>query len=395
MKKSILLFISIGILASSCEINQKEVNPTDNFVKIFNHPNESFSYYVESVYQLNDGYLLLSGLKNAEESLNEFPTTSLIRTNEIGDLMWSVELDWRAPVGNLINIDGRIGFVAMNAGDNAYFIEINTETGDVSASIALNINMPLAAEVVANGNLVVLSYDYVSWSSVVTVYSSELTRLNSEKLPVGEDLVIPIQRHLNKSSTIYPFFIGNWQNESLSGFFVNCLYNYTLGVRFFGSDGSSTGGWIYSHQIENAVSSLIHKEDDSYAITRYFNRKNFLNPTIEVDVTSLQNFNDSTQNPLPELVTDAKVSSMKALFGEAEYMLFASTSNSNSLVIYKYALDNDELLKTVEVGFADKIEVTQIIQDPEDRGIIILAQLHVIGRYQRPVLIKIPAKDFE
>lgn len=393
MKPHIFSLILLAGTLSSCELNQKDISPTDNFVKIYNHPDENLAFYAESVLQLADGYLILSGIKNYNDNLNEYPTTSLIRTNSLGEVSWSNESEWRAPVSNLLTFNGATGFVAMNASEDAYFVEVNTENGSLS-SRALNLKMPLAAFVNSDGNLAILSYDYVSWSSVISLFSPSFTLLNSVNLFVGDDLVVPVQKHLNKADTQFPFFFGDWQNESLSGFFVNCLSNYTLGVRFFTSDGNSTGGWIYSHQIENAVSSLLHKEGNLYGMTRYFNRKNYLNSTVEVDVTSLQNFNDSTQNPIPEIVPDAKVEAIRATFDNTDYLLFASTTNSNSIVIFKYSLDNDELLKEVEVSFAYNIEVRAIIQDPSDEGIILLAHHFVTGRYLRPVLIKIPKRDF-
>jgi hypothetical protein len=395
MKKYTLILASIFFIVLSCEINQKDILPTDNFVKIYNNSDENIAYFPEAVLQITDGYLMLSGLKNYTENLNEYPTTSLIKTNLMGEIEWAEEYDWRAPVGNLLEFNGTVGFVAMNSSDNAFFVQINLQTGEVSNSYSLNINMPLSAKVNSDGNLIVLSYNYVAWSSVITLFTPAFNKISTEKLFVGDDLVIPVQKHLNKNSTIFPFFIGEWQNETQNGFYINCLYNYSLGVRFFGSDGTSTGGWIYSAQIENAPSSLIHKENNSYGITRYFNQMNYINTSVEVDVNSSQNFNDSTQNPLPILVPDAKVSVTKATFGSTEYMLFASTTNSNSIIIYQYKLDDDALLHKVETDFANKIEVSQIIQNPNDQGIIILGQLHVSGRYLRPVLIKIPARDFK
>lgn len=388
-------FLLLAVLLVSCELNQKDVEPTDNFVKIYNNSDENLAYYVESVFELGDGYLVLSGVKNASENLNEYPTASVIRSNELGEVKWAQDYAWRSPNRNIVEFNGEIGFVAMNNNEDAYFVAIDTETGAEKSSTDLNLNMPLSAYVNVQGNLIVLSYDYVSWSSIITVFSPGFGVVNSQRFAVGEDLVIPVQKHLNKSGTEFPFFIGDWSNSSLSGFYVNCLYNYTQGVLFFGNDGTSTGGWIYSHQIENAISSLLHKEEDVYGVTRYFNNTNYINPSVNVDVTSLQNFNDSTQNPMPELVPNAPVSSVIATFGATDYALYASTSNSNSVVISQYTLDTDELYHKVEVEFASKIEVKQIIQDTKDKGILILAQHYVTGRYLRPVLIKIPVRDFK
>jgi len=395
MNKPHILIALLSVFVLSCEINQKDVVPSDSFTKIYNNPDENLSYFVESVLELNDGFLILSGLKNYSENLNEYPNASIIRTNDRGEIVWANDYAWRAPNRNLVDFNGTVGFVAMDNGDNAHFVAINTESGEEISATPLNVTMPLSCYVNEQGNLIVLSYDYISWSSVVSLYAPSFNQLSYERFPVGDDLVIPVQRHLNKNGGEFPFFIGEWDNSSLSGFFVNCLSNYTQGVLFFNNDGASTGGWIYSHQIDNAVSSLLHKEEDVYSITRFYNGKNYITPSINVDVTSLQNYNDSTNDPLHNLTPSAWISSTRATFGATDYNLFASTTNSNSLIIYQYTLDTDELYHQIEIDFADKIEVKQIIQDSKDNGILILAQNYITGRFLRPVLIKVPVRDFK
>jgi hypothetical protein len=395
MKKHLTLFSLSLFFLVSCEINQKDISPTDNFIKIYNDPNIDLAYFAESILQLSDGFLILTGKKDYANILNEYPTASLIRTNILGEVIWSLDTEWRTPVSELIDLNNAIGFIGMDNDNNVSFIRINTDSGIEESSTSLDISMPLAAHKTIDEKLVVLSYNYVNKSSAISVFSSDLSLISTTYLFVGDDLIIPIQKHLNKSDTQYPFFIGDWKDENTNGFFVNCFYNYSLGVRFFETNGSSTGGWVYSHQIDNAISSLVFKEGDSYSISRYFNKKNYLSPSVTIDVNTSQNFNDSTQNPLAELVSDAKVKVLKIQFEGIDYILFASTTNSNSIVLYQYSLNDNTQLLTKEISFAHKIEIKGILQDHTDAGILILAQHFVDGKYLRPVLIKVPAKDFE
>jgi hypothetical protein len=77
-------------------------------------------------------------------------------------------------------------------------------------------------------------------------------------------------------------------------------------------------------------------------------------------------------------------------------LLFASTTNSNSIVIYQYAIDSlQEPVKTKYFDFENKIEIMDMIQDENDEGIVILGRVYLTGRYLRPIVIKFKKEDFK
>lgn len=393
MRTTIITSVLLTMLVS-CELKQKEFLPTDEFVKVYNHPDENQLHYGYSVLQIEDGFLMLIGVKR-QEIFVQYPTATIIKTNELGEISWTLETDWEAPAPKLLDLDGKIGFIAMDGNKDAHFVAIDPSSGSISGTTALNLTMPLAAQSISGNKFVVLGYNFGSWSSIVSTYSNSLEELNKEELAVGEDFVSSIDEHLRKTNYEYPFFIGEWQNGEQEGFFVNCLYNYTLGVNFFTSEGASTGGWIVVQQVRFAPSSLLHKKGNEFALTRYYYDKNFLSPTIQVDVNDNQNFNDSTQNPLHELPPKAKIKSINVDFDGNTYMLFASNTNFNAISISQYQLNSDELYHTKYVDFSDKIEVIDIIQDKTDEGIVVLVRINITGRFLRPALIKIPKRLFK
>ena len=61
--------------------------------------------------------------------------------------------------------------------------------------------------------------------------------------------------------------------------------------------------------------------------------------------------------------------------------------------MYQYDLESDSLINTLYRNFDERIEVSDYIQT-SDEGIAILAGIHILGKYLRPVLIKIPAETF-
>ncbi len=383
------LFIGGLILfVSACEVNQKDVQPSDEFVKIYNHPDEGISFYPVEVTEIEgSGFLILSGVK-ADTSDIEFPVTHLVKTNTLGEVEWTADYPWLAPAG-IFNISGSVGFVAMDPQLNAYAVQIDMSDGSEQSQHHLEIDMPLKTMVDANNNLVVLGYDYISRSSWVALFSTGFNIQSSTKLNVNADLENQVQKHMNKTGQQFPFYIGQWSEGGQSGYFVNCFYNYSLRSVFL-EGGLTLKGNIYSFQTEASLSSLQQRLGNKYAMTRYYAGNNFLLGEVEVDINTSQNFNDVTGKVLNELTQNAKVLSERISIDASEYILFTSQTNSNTVITYQHAAEADSLLATHVSQFNERIEVADMIQT-KDKGIAIIAQLYILGKYKRPVLIKNPS----
>lgn len=391
------------IFLISCEVNQKDIKPEDQFVKVYNNQDQNLSFFPVSVIQTTDnGYLILNGVKN-DSSLSEYPYATLIKTDQIGTVEWTTETAWLAPAG-LVSFGGNYSFVAMDNQFNANLINIDIGSGNVGSNKALNLKMPLNVYMNNKNQFVVVAYNFVSRSSSIALYDANGNQVNITELNVNEDMIGQIQGHLNKTDDEFPFFIGEWQNDIQSGYFVNCLANYTLRSVFFDNNLNPTGGDIYSFQDKNALSSLVHKENNIYTMTRYYGGNNYIIADVEVDPNTSQNFNEFTQNQIFELVPNAKVISRNIVKDNEDYILLASTTNSNSVVLYQYGMDvTDSTITDNVIGelhaeyidFSDAIEVRDVIQNSKDNGIVVLAQLYFTGRYKRPVLIKIPIDKFK
>jgi hypothetical protein len=388
----------VFLLLSACEINQKDIKPEDQFIKIYNNQNENLSYFPVSVIQTSDGgYLILNGVKN-DSSLFEYPSATLIKTNPIGEIEWTTETAWLAPAG-LIKLGESYSFIAMDKQNDANRINIDISNGNIGGNTELGLKMPLVARTNDANQFIVLAYNYVDRTSVIAMFDQNTTLVNSSELNINTDMVAQIQAHMNKTGSELPFFIGDWANENQSGYFVNCLANYTLRNVFFDKNIEPTGGDIYSFQARDALSSLVNKENNTFAMTRYYGGNNYISTNIEVDPNTSQNFNDYNQKQLYELVPEAKVVSKNIIKDDKNYIIFASTTNSNSVVLYQYSMGDsegeEEAIYAEYIDFSDKIEVRDILQDENDGGIILLLQHYFTGKYKRPVLIKIPLDKFK
>lgn len=389
-----ITFIAILLLIlSGCEINQNEIMPEDGFLKIYNHPDEQLALFAESVVELPEGgYIFISAIKDENAEI-EYPHTSLVRTSKSGEVTWTMDYDWLAPTSKLILQNGSVGFVAMNQQFEAYVISIDPGNGMETAQHALNMTMPLSSYSDEQGNLVVLGYDFVTRSSWISKYNSNFQVQRSNKLPVNTDLEYLVQRHLNKTGQDYPFFIGAYSNTSGSGYFVNCFYNYTLRTVFLDVSSLAATGDIYSFQIEEGISSLIQKSGALFGLTSYYEGNNYIMAGTEIDVLSSGNIKDLPAEPLYELTYRAAVMAGSLITDEDQFALYISQTNDNSLIVYQYDLETDSLVNTLTREFDEGVEVRDFIQT-SDQGIAILAGIYTLGKYKRPLLLKMDPGEF-
>ncbi len=393
MKRKFTYGLLLLLVLSGCEINQKEILPGDSFLKIYNHPEETLAFYPEGVVQLTGGgYLFVSAVKDEESDL-EYPSTQLVRTNEAGVVEWSRTYDWLAPASDLILRGSSVLLVAMDGQLNAFAILIDPASGDVREQHDLEMTLPLYAYGDGQGNLVVLGYDFVSRSSWISKYNGSFKLERSNKLSVNTDLELMIQRHLNKTGEDFPFFIGEYTTNTASGYYISCFYNYTLRTVFLDISSLNRTGDIFSFQTDEAISSVIHRNGSLFGITGYYEGNNYIVPESEVDVSTSQSIKDFEAEQLYELTYKAGVISTSISKDGERYALFVSQTNANSIVIYQYAMESDSLINTIHRTFDERVEVSDVIQT-EDQGVAILAGIHLLGKYRRPVLFKEPAELF-
>jgi len=378
------------LIVTACEINQSDILPEDGFVKIYNHPDEELALYPESVVEMPDGsFIILSAVKDENADI-EYPYTSLVRTSSSGVVSWTMDYQWLAPSSQLILQNGTLSFVAMDQQFNAYVVTVDPSSGSETAQQALDITMPLYSYTDEQGNLLVLGYDFITDASWIAKYNSNFQLQQSNRLHVNTDqLAYPIQQHLNKMGQDYPFFIGSYSNSSASGYFVNCFYNYTLRTVFLDGTSLSALGNIYSYQTEEGISSLIQKSGTLFGLTSYYEGNNYIMAGAEVDVLSSENIKDMPAETLYELTYRAAVMPLQLTTDTENFSLFASQTNDNSLVVYQYALESDSLLNTHTRDFDERVEVRDLIQTA-DQGIAILAGIYTLGKYKRPLLVKMP-----
>ena len=390
--KNLLIYTAIVLLLSGCELKQKDYIPRNDFIKIYNDTSVTKRYYPAGIIQTEDnGYLILSGI--VDESTNTFPSTELIKVSDLGALEWFHSYPFVAPAKGIVHTDNTIGFVAMQSDNNrnGNLVTIDILDGEIIQQYDLDITMPLG---VYNNEekMVVLGFDFNNVNTTINMYNvNSFQRTGSTSLNVSyEETEDRLLTHMDKTGEIYPFFIGEWSNEGSEAFYVNCWENYSVKTIFINENGSRMGD-IYSHH-RYFITSIIQKRNNIFALTRFY-EENIMVPEVEVNINGTQNFNDIGFT-LPELAYKAKVYA-KHLINESDTsIIFASTTNRNSLQVYQYGIDDDELLNSFEIGFDESIDIEDMIITG-DNGIAVLGRFFVLGKYPRPLLVKIPPEKLK
>ena len=217
-----LLYLLLILFSVSCDINQKDIAPEDEFVKIFNHPDEQLRFFPQSVKEFpGNGFIILSGVKS-DTAENEFPTSYLIGTNTLGELKWISENNFLAPEGKLIRNSSGLSYVAMDNQFNGLGLDIDISSGQIIRQAPLDVKLPLFSFAGERGDILILGHDVISRASKISLFNPAFEQLRTVELNINTDLQNIIQKHLNKSGKQYPFFIGEFNNNPGSGFFVNC-----------------------------------------------------------------------------------------------------------------------------------------------------------------------------
>lgn len=383
-------------LMISCDIKKSDVEPSEEFAKIYDHPDMNLEFYPVDLAQTDDGGFLILSLYT-DTTLSTFPLIYLLKTDNAGVKQWEYWVDkaYSSAVPALIPSGSDFYFVCMDAvNQETRVMQVNTLAGEVAEFMPLLLQYPLYTMQDVEGNIMILNFDRQRRTSILTQYSAAFAEQWSLEFGIIDDVKSQIENHLARTGKQYPFFIGEVGSPARSHYFVNCFYNYTMTMLFAHATEGNHTGTLYTYQDDAAISAAISIEDDRFALSRYYMGDNFVNPSVNLDPASIQSVTDFTDFPLPELSPDAQVRCIRATLNEQDVVVYASQTKSNQLALYFYGAA-DGTLQSVKF-LNEKYPVTLAgLEITEEGGLALLAQTYVIGRFPRISLIKLSAEDLE
>ena len=385
--KFALLFVVIALF-SNC--NKDKINPENIFAKIYDDSNSDLTYYPLSIIQSSDGgYYILSAV--SVDTTREFLKTNIIRTDMFGDLLWQSMLDdkYVSPVEGFIVAGNELHFLCMDRTSlGTYLMKVDDATQTATeVSTFGDIVYPLAASQTPDKGFLLLSYDRDSRSSLLTKFTATFSSQWDSKFSVVEDAEEMLIAHLTRSGKTLPFFTGTV--GSGSAYFAGALYNYSLALLFVDGNNGDRTGLIFGERYDAGVSAAVSIQGETFAASRFVFDRHYVLPMVNFSLSSVISANELDGEAVTEMAGNAHTRIKVISVGDKNFIVYASNTQNNQVLVMFYDLTTGELVKKTYLGASNPVTVADLIQT-SDEGLAILAQITVAGRFKRAALYKIP-----
>jgi hypothetical protein len=389
-----LILVCALLSVTACDIKKSKSDPSDSFSAVYDHPDMNLSFYPIDMVQTGDGGFLVLSVYT-DTVLSTFPLIRLMKTDRSGSLVREKVVDpaYCSAVPSLIPSGSSWRFVCMDAvNQNTKLMEVDEGANNVSEVDELAGKYPLYLFNDHNDNFLVLSFDRIARTSVLTLYTSGGSQEWQSSYNINEDYKNQIEMHLKKTGRQFPFFILQSGESASSHYLVNCFFNYTMTLIFANPTTGNRDGQVNSYQDDAAISSAVYLDGSRFSLSRYYMGENYIYPSVELDQNSMQGSDGFEDIHLAELTTNAPFKSIIATFHNKEVVINASQTKSNSLVLYFFSKTDGKLLATKNVASTNPVQIAGLIST-SDGGLAILAQTFVSGRFPRIAIFKIAPGD--
>ncbi len=391
---SVMLLTGIMI---SCDIKDSDITPDASYVRVYESSNVDEAYYPEDFIQLNSrNYLIVASLEDS--SLTNYPKISLTALSPEGEVLSSLILpdNYTNPVPGWIQINNEQYFVCMDdisLRSKLLRAELNGDQVGFTEVREFDQQYPLYAW--SDGSvIIILSYDRVGRTSRIIGYDSNFNSIWGTSVGANEDFENAVRLHLTKQGKQFPFFIGAvYDQGNTQGYFVNCLANYSLAMLFLNQTGNETGR-LYTFQEQTGISSGMSLGADTFAVSRFHSGDNYVFPKVGLNINDLQNAEGFDDIFISQLKADAPVDIMLYEKAGREFVVYASTSKKNQVVLLFFDAETGEQEYTHTLGYGNPVEVVNIIAT-QDGGIAVLGKTWIGGQYQRMIFYKLTADQLD
>lgn len=386
MKRNLLFLILIStIFTLSCDKDELEPQQ-QSFLKIYDDENYNASYNPVGLQFNANNYYILS---ERRLSSSDFSGINLVVTDSLGDFVSEQQLEetFVAPTKSLLKVGNLLYFFCMDRNSLRPYLAVISEDGTVS-TIALNTSAsyPLAANVTANNNLLLLSYDPDGLNSIITEITTEgqILQQASYSIGPGSDVQDAIVNHFTKRSARLPFFCGQTGGST---YFFNGFYNYTLSTVFtnFGDDPT---GVLQGQGSDAGLKAAYSSASGGFSIVGFQFSDHFMNAKATLPTSNISSSVNLFDRNIPEIAEKAICRIIPYNGLNRELIIIASETEGRQVVLYFYDLNSGELEATYYLGTLNPFTLSSVIE-LEDEGIAITGTTFLAGRFERIYLQKI------
>jgi hypothetical protein len=384
----VLIFVYLILVASCNEPNDTE--PSVNFLKIYDDSRFNASYIPIDIIQTEDeGFLILSG-KRLETS--DFIGVYILKVDREGNFVNDIFFPETVvhPVADWLLINGTYYFFAMNATSLGGLLYGVSEGGNLLDPVDVSLTYPLNASINDN-NIILLSYDNNSKSTVLSTVSTDGSILNSRGFTIGpgDDIEEPIIDHFTRTGRQFPFLTGRSTNGL---YYFNGFYNYTFSLVFTDLNSDDPAGVVQGQREEGGFSALMPLRSDVYAASRFNFGDNYTLPNTTISSTDISSVIDLGGNPALEWTPNANVAVERLTIGNIEVIIFASTTKNSQIMLSIYSSNDGTWLGTEYLGFSTPYQLINLTKTSEN-GVAILGATAVAGRFNRICMFKLSEEN--
>jgi len=355
------------------------------YFKVYDDQALNNRYQTLDILEMSDGgVLLLASINNTR--------IYLLRTNADGEYMASKEIDGsnKNVMPSIIQNESGIFIGCMDqTGLFTRILKVEENSCETSlASEFQDLLYPLAVSTMSDGNLLLLSYDRLSFRSELSKISISGNIAWSIQIPVNQDAETRIVRHLDGSGTQYPFFTAVWNNKPI----VNCFSNYSFSFLMYNST-SNTAETIYNgSQFSSGLSSFFATGNGNAAISRFSFGKSYMISDFNQNTGII----DLTDNMGGTYIEDAEENSVFKLghisVDGVTYLSMAyNTQNGRVALVFLDASGQFKARKYFGAA-ANPFKIGQFRQT-SDKGLLVGGTFYVAGSLPRPALFKLNEKE--
>lgn len=382
------IWLFLGLLIGCSDPN--DIEPSVNFLKIYDDTRFNASYIPIDIIQTSDeGFLILSGTR-LESS--DFIGLYILKVDKDGNFVNHITFPETVvhPVAHWLPLNDTYYFFAMNATNLSVELYGVSNGGNLLDPVSVNMTYPLHASVDGN-DLLLLSYDNNSKSSILSVVSPDGNILNSRGFTIGpgDDIEEPIIDHFTRTGRQYPFQTG----RSGDGFYYfNGFYNYTFSLVFTDLNSDDPNGVVQGQREEGGFSALLNLNSNVYSASRFNFGDNYSLPMTTISSTGISSITDLGGNPSLEWVPNANVGIERLTIGNIDVIVYASTTKNSQIMVSIYAANDGTWLGTDYLGYSTPYKMISLTPTLEN-GLAILGSTAVAGRFERICMFKLSEEN--
>lgn len=376
---SSVTLLSCIVLMMACG-EEEAFDPKSSFIKIYNDESFSSAYIPMDIVEAGGkGFFILS----AYEGWN----TYILRIDENGEFLWDSQLpeNYVNPINGLYYRDNAFYFFCMDdLSLGTYLMKVTDQTRSAAVERTYgDIVYPLASSAIADG-YILESYNRESYSTRLTKFNANFSRVWEEEYEVEQDVEPFIIRHLTRIGERLPFYTGQAGNQ----YYLNGYFNYSMSLIFVNaSDGTQTGV-VNGFRNESAISSTQHIEGSTFALSRFDHGENYIIPRINLNTSGIGISSDLSGNEHPEMTPNAFVHCQSVDILGKKVIMYGTSTKSGQMLLYAYDQASGTLIGTQNIGNINPYESVKFVAT-EDGGLALLGNTFVNGRFSRIALVKL------